>query len=420
MIKNTFMVLKIITPLIIGIAIGWFAHESQQLPIAHHNTSFDKPVFIQQRATTIERNELAQLTPQQTKPLAASNDDLPTLLNSLLNQHKFEAVMTLFESLQQDNKRQRLEQTSEIILRYAHKLIAQKDYISAKTLLNHYLSASNRHVGAHLLLAEVHNRLADYQSAIDTLYIAKGHAFELDDINTINKNLRLIVTKQAHLFKQEIKYRELRILYEKLTQQEADYAPYFIGLAEAQDMLGDFDAAKNSLQIILNHPDVGRLASAKLAELEIRRPHPPRSTSDETAPDNFAETDTATGISLFKQGNHYLLDASPNGGETLRLLIDTGASITIMTPDALRKNNTPYKDTGEVRRFSTANGFVDAPIYQLDYLSIGEWKVNNIRIAALDLQGQGHTQGLLGMNFLQNFRFFIDQQNSLLYLSLRE
>ncbi|VAW58348.1 hypothetical protein MNBD_GAMMA08-1466 [hydrothermal vent metagenome] len=420
--KSTFLSLKITIALIAGIAIGWFARESQQTPVAHHNPSFDEPAFIQPLTATIERNESAHLTTQQTPSPVASNDDLPVLLNSLLKQHKFEAVIALFDALQQNNKRQQLEQTREIILRFTHKLIAQKDYISAKKLLNDFLVSSNRHVATRMLLAEVHKRLADYQSAIDTLYIAKGHAIELDDINAINKNLRLLVTKQAHLFKQEIKYRELRILYEKLTEQEADYAPYFIGLAEAQDMLGDFDAARNSLQIILNHPEVGSLASAMLAELQARQPQPSRLTTDETAPDKLVETETepASSVSLFKQGNHYLLDAEPSNGETIRLLIDTGASLTTMTLDALRKNNIQYKDTGEVRRFSTANGFVDAPIYQLDYLTIGKWRVNDIRIAALDLQGQGGTQGLLGMNFLQHFRFFIDQQNSLLYLSLRE
>ena len=56
MIKNTFMALKTITPLIIGMAIGWFARDSQHTPVAHHDTSYDKPAFIQQRATTIERN----------------------------------------------------------------------------------------------------------------------------------------------------------------------------------------------------------------------------------------------------------------------------------------------------------------------------------------------------------------------------
>jgi len=420
MTKSIYLALKITTLLIIGIAIGWFAHSIQQKPAENHSTSLDNSALIQQIAPVIEHNVSAHLTPQQIIPHAASNSDLSALLNALLKQHKFEAVMALFDALQQDNKQLQLEQTSETILRYAHKLIAQKDYISARALLNHYLTASNRHVAARQLLAEVHNRLGDYQTSIDTLYIAKGHAFELEDINTINKTIRLIVTKQAHLFKQEIKYRELRILYEKLTEQEADYAPYFIGLAEAQDMLGDFDAAKIALQIILDDPYVGSLASSMLAELETKRPQPSRSTTDEIAPDKFSETETAPAVSLFKQGNHYLLDAYPSSGKAIRLLIDTGASLTIMTPDALGKNNIPYKDTGEIRRFSTANGFVDAPIYLLDHLTIGEWEVNNIRIAALDLQGHGSTQGLLGMNFLQHFRFLIDQQNSLLHLSLRE
>ena len=44
--------------------------------------------------------------------------------------------------------------------------------------------------------------------------------------------------------------------------------------------------------------------------------------------------------------------------------------------------------------------------------------VNNLETGVLDLAGQTGIDGLLGMNFLRHFRFFIDQNESELRLSI--
>jgi len=61
---------------------------------------------------------------------------------------------------------------------------------------------------------------------------------------------------------------------------------------------------------------------------------------------------------------------------------------------------------------------VRAPIYILETLSVGDWSVQQLEIGVLDLGGQTGIDGLLGMNFLKHFRFFIDQNDSMLRLSL--
>ena len=77
-----------------------------------------------------------------------------------------------------------------------------------------------------------------------------------------------------------------------------------------------------------------------------------------------------------------------------------------------------YRDTGRSRVFNTANGPVRAPIYIIEALSVGDWYVKQLEIGVLELDGQGHMDGLLGMNFLKHFRFFIDQNESMLRLLL--
>ena len=100
------------------------------------------------------------------------------------------------------------------------------------------------------------------------------------------------------------------------------------------------------------------------------------------------------------------------------MLIDTGASLTIFTPAVLEQRGIRYQDTGRTGVFNTANGPVEAPVYTLDSLTVGDWQVNNIEIGVLDLGGSSGVDGLLGMNFLNHFQFFIDQNEDLLRLSV--
>ncbi|VAW56881.1 hypothetical protein MNBD_GAMMA07-2666 [hydrothermal vent metagenome] len=383
--------------------MGWFFHEKQSLPTGDKTRA---PSIV------LGQNDVESVSPVE---MVHDDNDLLQLLNILLMREKIEAAMTLYESLQQDSNFTKLDEATKAILVTAGKLISQQNYNQAKKLLNLYLLDFNRDVNARLLLVEADYRSANYLLAIDSLYLVKGHAYRAEDINKIIKKTRLIVNKQADIFKRNEQYTDLLALYEKLTQQEADYAPYFIGLAEAQILLGNFNAAKNYLQMLLGDVDVGHKASVMLAELQKKLPQP--EVVEDAAEEEDAEI--TPGVALFKRGNSYLLDAYPNGNEAIRLLIDTGASITVLTPETLKKHNVKFKDTGEVRFFSTANGVVEAPIYTLDYLTIGEWRVDDINIAMLDMQNNGSSEGLLGMNFLQHFQFFIDQKNQLLHLSLR-
>lgn len=98
-------------------------------------------------------------------------------------------------------------------------------------------------------------------------------------------------------------------------------------------------------------------------------------------------------------------------------MIDTGASTTVISQEAF--DALPRRVKREfIGNFTvnTANGPVDAPVYRFNTLRIGEYQVEDIAIVVLSLQNLG-ADGLLGMNFLNQFRFNIDQVNSQLILS---
>jgi clan AA aspartic protease (TIGR02281 family) len=135
-------------------------------------------------------------------------------------------------------------------------------------------------------------------------------------------------------------------------------------------------------------------------------------------PNSSAVATEVAGIPLTRRGQHFLVDVHPGDDGRLRLLIDTGASMTIVTPAALQQQGVAYRDTGRTRVFNTANGPVHASIYVIEMLSVGDWYIRDLEVGVLELGGQADMDGLLGMNFLSHFRFFIDQNESLLRLSL--
>ncbi|BCE02064.1 retropepsin-like aspartic protease family protein [Marinicellulosiphila megalodicopiae] len=130
-------------------------------------------------------------------------------------------------------------------------------------------------------------------------------------------------------------------------------------------------------------------------------------------------------INLEKVGSHYLVDAvfSDNGITPdvvdVKLLIDTGASYTVIDQQVF-DDYFLYVDKKRTSMVTanTANGQVEAQMYEVFEIKIGDYSVNNIQFIVLDLPDDGSSaQGLLGMNFLEYFKFNIDQSNSVLTLS---
>ena len=121
-------------------------------------------------------------------------------------------------------------------------------------------------------------------------------------------------------------------------------------------------------------------------------------------------------IGLQKYGDQYVVESSLSGNQVY-FLIDTGASTTAISR---QKFKALFKsvDTKFVGQFNvqTANGTVRSPMYQFASLEIAKAKVKNINVMVLPLDELGHSDGLLGMNFLREFDFRIDQQNALLHL----
>lgn len=389
---------KLITLLLFlaaGLVLGWTAHERWGArPVQLAASGFRAVIPLQ----------------DGEQPAAAHVESVDSVVR-LLQDGAYATAVERYESSQALADEAGMRQAREAILSYAQQRIQAQDFAAAAQLLQGLLLASYRDADARLLLAEMYYGQQDYQAAIEQLYKARGDAFRPEMLARITRRIRFVVNAQAEQLRKSEDTNGLLDLFQNLTQQEADYAAYFVELASAQLALDDQQAARRSLELVMYDADVGEQAQAMLLTLQ-------QAATAMSDPGSSAVAMEVAGIPLIRSGQHFLVDVTPGDAGSLRLLIDTGASMTIVTTAALQRQGVAYRDTGRTRVFNTANGPVRAPIYVIDTLSVGDWYIRDLEIGVLELGGQAAMDGLLGMNFLGHFRFFIDQNESLLRLSL--
>jgi predicted aspartyl protease len=66
--------------------------------------------------------------------------------------------------------------------------------------------------------------------------------------------------------------------------------------------------------------------------------------------------------------------------------------------------------------FQTANGMIQAPLINLDSISVAGLELKNLTAAVHDAMPDPTVAGLLGLNFLTNFRLDIDTEKGLVHL----
>ena len=145
---------------------------------------------------------------------------------------------------------------------------------------------------------------------------------------------------------------------------------------------------------------------AKAADFQVFAGRPP-----EPGVEPPAAQSVSAGVVELRQNpdGHFYIEGSINGAP-LRFLVDTGASITMLTKAAAA-----HVDLSECRagKSSTANGVVDVCVGTIPEMRIGPYIVNN-SLAAANPNGETN---LLGMNVLGQFQ--ISTENGVMRLSKR-
>lgn len=241
----------------------------------------------------------------------------------------------------------------------------------------------------------------NYLEAIDLYYLILSNTFEPAEQIRLTVLLHTTIEQYQTLLSNEQQWQEVITLLERAIYEEPEHLLFQLNLAQTLVKLGQFERAKELLEDIIEQQEYELSANELLEQIE-------KLEIGQRA------------IPLQQAGNHYLVTGQFGQQSKVALMIDTGASMSVLTQQHFDNlMNWQYPTYIRTSEFNTAGGLVDAPIYRFDRFSIGGFTVHDIEFAVINMPEFSKGSGLLGMNFLQHFVFQIDQQENQLILQHR-
>lgn len=125
---------------------------------------------------------------------------------------------------------------------------------------------------------------------------------------------------------------------------------------------------------------------------------------------------TKASIPFEKHGQVVVIEAKLNNKAAAKFVVDTGASYTMISSAIAKELNIDSNPGQRAVPFQTANGVIQAPMANLESVTVGGMEVKNLTAAIHDAVPDSPVAGLLGLNFLSHFRIDIDTQKGVLHL----
>jgi clan AA aspartic protease (TIGR02281 family) len=117
-----------------------------------------------------------------------------------------------------------------------------------------------------------------------------------------------------------------------------------------------------------------------------------------------------------KHGQVVVIEAMLNRKTSARFVVDTGASYTMISNAVARELEINSSQNQRTMPFQTANGLIQAPLTSIESITVGGMEIKNLTAAIHDAIPDPTVSGLLGLNFLTNFKMDIDAQKGVLHL----
>lgn len=122
-------------------------------------------------------------------------------------------------------------------------------------------------------------------------------------------------------------------------------------------------------------------------------------------------------VPIQRAGSLLVVQAQINGSRETRLVLDTGASHTILSYSVARDLGILSEQRGTTVTLKTAGGPVQADVVRVNSIRIGEAEVRNSQAAIYDVpDAPTGVEGLLGLTFLHQFAVTLDVAKGQLHL----
>ena len=126
-------------------------------------------------------------------------------------------------------------------------------------------------------------------------------------------------------------------------------------------------------------------------------------------------------VPVTRVGRSLVVQARLNGTRDARLIVDTGADITVLSTDVARDLGLFSSGGSSAMTLNTAGGSVRVEVAKVDSISVGTAQAYNVPVAIHDLPDAAvGVNGLLGLTFLDKFLVTLDMEKGELMLRPRE
>ncbi|WP_339724602.1 retropepsin-like aspartic protease [uncultured Paraglaciecola sp.] len=298
------------------------------------------------------------------------------------------------------------------LLAQGEQWLKDRNFLKLVPFLQDYLKQSPQDMDFLLLEAKVNVETTLLSDAIAHYYDLLRQPMTEAQRNEIENQIQHLSTHTIEQLTRNYSWDILAMFVEPLLQLEPDNRQYILSLAIAYAELFQEGLMENALASLdFDDPDAQRVRQILTAQQLAQ-------SNDETT--NFDTDSQAINlgrpIPLKQFGDQYVVDAQLSNNQ-VALLIDTGASVTAISKQYFDNLSNRYK-INYLGSFNigTAGGSIMARMYQFRELTINHVTVENLPVVVLPMQGIENADGLLGMNFLREFDFKIDQRQSVMFI----
>ncbi len=360
-----------------GLGLGWAistAYQSRSL-----SNNFPAPAVVQ------------KVPPKQNVALPTDDEKrFRDAIVSILEKHENRNIPSEEISL---NDRRILESNTQNLI--------DNNINDAQNILHRWLDSNPYDPQAMFLMARTHAEKQEYEKALELALMLKTDPQITVPAETIDTFIDEIVVLHTAKLRETKQLDRLLSVYQKLVLELPDPQKYYYQLAQIQNDLNLNTDALTSLNYVLYDSVWGQLAQKLAQEIQIK-----------------LDLVNKIQVPLERAGEQFIVIATINGIGGIRLLIDTGASMCILRPQTAIQIGLPVEE-GQNVLLSVASGVANARSVTLDSIEIGAAQLKDVLSSILEMPPGMKSDGLLGMNFLSRFNFFIDQNDAVLYLGAR-
>lgn len=121
-------------------------------------------------------------------------------------------------------------------------------------------------------------------------------------------------------------------------------------------------------------------------------------------------------IPLQGHGRMLVVEATINERLTGRFLVDTGATLCVLSKDKARDAMLKGRRGGQRIKLTTAAGVIEATVAEARKIEVGSATARDVEVAVVDDDPTPGFDGLLGLSFLGRFRYAVDPDKGVLRL----